>query len=80
MDNVLKTVAETITTTTVPALPDAPTNYKDLTLASPEVAKAVESGIRRLTEADAMGALFKVMAITHPALATPDGFHQDASS
>jgi hypothetical protein len=41
MSNVLSNVAETITVTTVPALPDAPTNYKDLTLASPEVAKAV---------------------------------------
>jgi hypothetical protein len=41
MDNVLKTVAETITTTTVPALPDAPLKYKDLTLSSPEVAKAI---------------------------------------
>ena len=47
---------------------------------SPEVAQSLESGIRRLTEADAMGALFKVIALTHPALATPDGFHQDAAS
>ncbi len=43
----------------------------------PDVAKAVDSGIRRLIEPDAMGALFKVMAIGHPALATPDGFQQD---
>jgi len=41
MDNVLKNVAETIAVTTAPALPDAPASYKDLTLASPEVAKAV---------------------------------------
>jgi len=41
MSNVLSQVAETITITTAPALPDAPTSYKDLTLASPEVAKAV---------------------------------------
>ena len=41
MSNVLSTVAQAITVTTAPALPDAPTNYKDLTLASPEVAKAV---------------------------------------
>ncbi len=43
----------------------------------PEVAKTIESGIRRLTEPDAMGALFKVIALAHPALATPDGFQQD---
>jgi hypothetical protein len=41
MSNVLSQVAQAITVTTAPALPDAPTNYKDLTLASPEVAKAV---------------------------------------
>jgi hypothetical protein len=41
MSNVMQTVAETITITTAPALPDAPASYKDLTLASPEVAKAV---------------------------------------
>jgi NADH dehydrogenase [ubiquinone] 1 alpha subcomplex assembly factor 7 len=41
-------------------------------------ARTIESGIRRLTEPDAMGVLFKVMALTHPALVTPDGFHQDA--
>ena len=42
-------------------------------------AQAIESGIRRLTEADAMGALFKVMALTHPSLAMPEGFQQDGS-
>lgn len=42
-----------------------------------DAARAIESGIRRLTEADAMGALFKVMALTHPALAMPEGFQQD---
>ena len=45
---------------------------------APEIARAVESGVRRLVAPDAMGALFKVMAISHPALATPDGFQQDA--
>lgn len=44
-----------------------------------EVAKSIQSGIHRLTAPDAMGALFKVIAITHPALATPDGFQQDAA-
>ena len=43
----------------------------------PNVVRAVESGVRRLTEPDAMGALFKVLAVTHPALATPAGFQQD---
>jgi hypothetical protein len=41
MSNVLSQVAQAIQVTTAPALPDAPTSYKDLTLASPEVAKAV---------------------------------------
>ena len=44
---------------------------------TPEMAKTIESGIRRLTEPDAMGALFKVIAFAHPALAMPDGFQQD---
>jgi len=39
--------------------------------------QAIESGIRRLTAPDAMGALFKVMALTHPSLAMPEGFQQD---
>lgn len=42
--------------------------------------QAIESGIRRLTEANAMGALFKVIALTHPSLATPEGFQQDDAS
>jgi len=42
-------------------------------------AKTIESGITRLTAPDAMGALFKVIAVTHPALATPEGFQQDAA-
>jgi len=44
-----------------------------------ETVKAVEAGIRRLTEPDAMGLLFKVIALAHPALATPDGFPQDGA-
>jgi len=45
-----------------------------------ETVKAVEAGIRRLTEPDAMGLLFKVIALAHPALATPDGFPQDGAT
>jgi NADH dehydrogenase [ubiquinone] 1 alpha subcomplex assembly factor 7 len=45
----------------------------------PEVAKSIESGITRLTAPDAMGALFKVIALAHPALAPPEGFQQDAA-
>ncbi|MSO72699.1 MAG: class I SAM-dependent methyltransferase [Rhodospirillaceae bacterium] len=45
---------------------------------APEIAEAIESSVRRLVAPDAMGALFKVMAISHPSLATPDGFQQDA--
>ena len=41
MSHSLSHVAQAIITTSAPALPDAPTNYKDLTLASPEVAKAI---------------------------------------
>jgi len=41
MSNVLSQVAQAIQVTTAPALPDAPTSYKDLTLSSPEVIKAV---------------------------------------
>lgn len=44
---------------------------------TPDLAKTIESGIRRLTEPDAMGELFKVIALVHPTLATPDGFQQD---
>ncbi len=47
---------------------------------SVDVAKGIQSGIHRLTAPEAMGALFKVIAFTHPALATPDGFQQDAPS
>jgi hypothetical protein len=41
MSNVLSQVAQAIQVTTAPALPDAPASYKELTLASPEVGKAV---------------------------------------
>jgi len=43
-----------------------------------ETVRTIETGIRRLTEPEAMGALFKVIALAHPTLATPDGFQQDA--
>lgn len=39
-----------------------------------DVARNIEAGIRRLTEPDAMGALFKVIAIAHPNLPPPEGF------
>ena len=45
----------------------------------PEKAQEIDAAIRRLTAPDAMGALFKVIALAHPALASPDGFHQDAA-
>ncbi|MEQ9447796.1 MAG: SAM-dependent methyltransferase, partial [Rhodospirillaceae bacterium] len=38
-----------------------------------ELAKEIETGIRRLTEPDAMGALFKVLALTHPNLDKLEG-------
>ena len=41
-----------------------------------DVALDIESSIRRLTEPNAMGALFKVMALTHPDLEPPEGFAQ----
>ena len=47
---------------------------------APDVGREIDSGIRHLTAPDAMGVLFKVIALTHPALATPDGFQQDASA
>ncbi|MDX2223280.1 MAG: SAM-dependent methyltransferase [Rhodospirillaceae bacterium] len=40
------------------------------------VGRDVHAGVRRLIEPDAMGALFKVMAVSHPSLATLDGFAQ----
>jgi SAM-dependent MidA family methyltransferase len=40
------------------------------------VARELHAGVRRLIEPDAMGALFKVMAVSHPSLATLDGFDQ----
>ena len=45
----------------------------------PAAVETITAGIGRLTQADAMGALFKVIALTHPSLATPDGFQQDAA-
>ncbi len=45
---------------------------------APDVARNIESGIRRLTEPDGMGALFKVMAVTHPDLAPLEGFSQNS--
>ncbi len=45
----------------------------------PAAVETIAAGVRRLTAADAMGALFKVIALAHPSLATPDGFQQDAA-
>ena len=42
--------------------------------ASPEQGADVDAARRRLTGADGMGALFKVMAVTDPGLAAPPGF------
>ena len=39
-----------------------------------DTVKSIESSIQRLTDPDAMGALFKVIAITHPDLPPPEGF------
>jgi len=39
-----------------------------------KIAQAVLAGVRRLTEPDAMGALFKVLAISHPDLTDLEGF------
>ena len=41
MSHSLSHVAKAIITTTAPALPDAPINYKELTLESPEVFKSI---------------------------------------
>ncbi len=44
------------------------------TNATPEQAKDLESGAARLTGLDAMGELFKVLCVTHPACKTPEPF------
>jgi NADH dehydrogenase [ubiquinone] 1 alpha subcomplex assembly factor 7 len=46
--------------------------------ASPEQAEQIKSGVRRLIDAAEMGTLFKVLALTHPALAAPTGFAEAA--
>ena len=40
----------------------------------PSGGAAVDAALQRLTGADAMGSLFKAMAVTHPALPVPPGF------
>lgn len=42
----------------------------------PATARAVEQGIRRLTEPHGMGVVFKAMAIAHPSLPALEGFHE----
>lgn len=41
---------------------------------TPEVARAIEQGVRRLIEPHGLGVLFKVMALAHPALKDLEGF------
>ena len=41
-------------------------------------ARTIDAALRRLTGAHAMGALFKALAIAHPALETPPGFEAAA--
>ena len=42
--------------------------------ASAEQARAIDAALRRLTGAHGMGALYKALAIVHPALGAPPGF------
>ena len=42
--------------------------------AAPDQARAILAGGRRLIDADAMGPLFKVLALAAPALPAPAGF------
>ena len=44
--------------------------------AGPEQAAEIDAALRRLTGAHGMGALFKVLAMTHAALGAPPGFEQ----
>ena len=46
--------------------------------ANAEQAAEIDAAVRRLTGAHGMGALFKAMAITHPALGAPPGFERPA--
>lgn len=42
--------------------------------ATPEQRVAIDTALRRLTDADGMGLLFKALAVVHPSLGVPDGF------
>jgi NADH dehydrogenase [ubiquinone] 1 alpha subcomplex assembly factor 7 len=44
---------------------------------SAAVARDIGAGVRRLIEPDAMGLLFKVIALAHPSLVSLEGFAQD---
>ena len=46
--------------------------------AAPMVARAVDAALARLIGCEHMGALFQVMALTHPDLAAPEGFGDGA--
>ena len=45
--------------------------------ATPAQREALESGCARLLSADAMGTLFKVLALADPEGPVPPGFHED---
>jgi NADH dehydrogenase [ubiquinone] 1 alpha subcomplex assembly factor 7 len=51
-----------------------------LKAANPQAAAGIDAGRARLTDPDApgssMGGLFKVLALTHPMIAAPAGFHE----
>lgn len=47
-----------------------------LAAARPEQAEEIESALRRLIDPTEMGALFKAMTITHPAMPIPAGFEE----
>ncbi len=50
-----------------------------LAKAAPPMRDRIETGVGRLIDADQMGTLFKVTALTHPDLPTPAGFPARAS-
>jgi NADH dehydrogenase [ubiquinone] 1 alpha subcomplex assembly factor 7 len=45
-----------------------------LTRTTPDQAQAIRAACQRLTDPAAMGDLFKVLALTQPALPVPEGF------
>ncbi|HTS94567.1 MAG TPA: SAM-dependent methyltransferase [Stellaceae bacterium] len=53
--------------------------HRLLESATAEQRQSIESGVRRLIDPAEMGTLFKVLALTHPALAAPEGFTETAT-